>query len=122
MTPDEARALLDGTTPGPWLSDLDRNSDEPRGIYAVVAQGDGLTTRLIAEEIVEEADTALIAAAPTLATMAAGMRPEYRAEEWQGPYPGWVPTSPWTAEKPAAGTDPNARIVRRYVTEPEEIK
>lgn len=50
----------------------------------------------------------------------AGMRTEYRTEEWQGQYPGWVPTSPWTTEKPAGSTDPHTRIVPRYVTEPEE--
>ena len=50
----------------------------------------------------------------------AGMRTEYRTEEWQGCYPGWVPTSPWTAEKPVEGPDPYTRIVPRYVTEPGE--
>ena len=50
----------------------------------------------------------------------AGMRTEYREEEWQGLVIGWVPTSPWTPEKHAGSTDPNTRIVRRYTTEPEE--
>lgn len=60
--------------------------------------------------------------APTLAALVAGMRAEYRTEEWQGSYPGWVPTSPWTAEKPAGDTDPHTRVVRRYVTEPEAVE
>lgn len=50
----------------------------------------------------------------------AGMHPEYRAEEWQGLVIGWVPTSPWMAEKPVGGPDPYTRIVPRYVTEPGE--
>ena len=51
----------------------------------------------------------------------AAMRTEYREEEWQGCYPGWVPTSPWTTEKPVGDPDPHTRIVRRYVTGEEEI-
>lgn len=50
----------------------------------------------------------------------AGMSTEYRTEEWQGSYSGWVPTSPWTAKKPVGGSDPHTRVVRRYITEPEE--
>ena len=104
MTPDEARDLLDGTTPGPWHVNPKHS-------------GDGLSPDEVARA---QADAALIAAAPTLAAMIAGMRTEYRTEEWQGHSPGWVPTSPWTAEKPVGGPGPNTRLVRRYVTEPEE--
>lgn len=67
----------------------------------------------------DKATADMIAAAPTLAAMVAGMRTEYRAEEWQGHCPGWVPTSPWMAEKPVGGPDPNTRIVPRYIAEPE---
>ena len=66
-------------------------------------------------------NVALAAAAPTLAAMIARMHTEYRTEEWQGGYPGWVPTSPWTTEKPVGDPDPHTRIVRRYVTGEEEI-
>lgn len=129
MTPDEARWLLDGTTPGPWLSDLDRNIDEPSGIYAVVAQDGGFSARLVADEISEEADTALITAAPTLAAMIAGMRPEYavqvrRSGRWQ--YSRDEDDFRWQdlavqmvrADRDHPGEE--TRLVRRYVTEPEE--
>ena len=126
MTPEEARYLLAGTTPGPWLSDLDRNSDEPIGIYAVVAQGGGFSARLVAEEIGEEADTALIASAPALASMIAGMREEwgvaYRRDDENKKRTTWG----WdTREDAERSMRLMTRVyvygpVRRYVTEPEE--
>lgn len=109
MTPDKARALLDGTTPGPW------HCRDDAGLLAVASDSGPVAID------VNEADAALVAAAPDMAAMRAGMRTEYRTEEWQGSYPGWVPTSPWTAKKPAGGSEPHARVVRRYVTTEEEI-
>lgn len=111
MTPDEARALLDGTTPGDeWHYQVKWGAVRNISPIDIIPGG---------ELDVTEEDAALIVAAPEMAAMIAGMRTEYRTEEWQGSYPGWVPTSPWTAEKPAGSTDPNTRIVPRYIAEPE---
>lgn len=121
MTPEEARALLDGTTPaedwrysvkGGWVRHL-----EPVGIDAA------------GELDVSEADAALIAAAPTLAAMIAGMR-----EEWgvAVTYPGLAEVVEWGYSTQAGALEEvelastafgaEFRIVRRYATEPEEIE
>ena len=115
MTPDEARDLLDGTTPaedwwhsvkGGWVRHL-----EPVGIDAA------------GELDVSEEDAALIVAAPALAAMIAGMR-----EEWGivTTYLGRHEVEEWGfdtrehAESDARMELNPTRIVRRYVTEPEE--
>ena len=113
MTPDQARALLDGTTPGPW----EVNPRHP---------GDGLPPDEVARA---QADAALIAAAPALAAMIAGMR-----EEW-GVYAEGTDTAEeftewgfdtedgahaWESEARPPGHGP-ATIVRRYVTNEEDV-
>ena len=121
--PEKARELLNDADPGPWGVEYDRDwaigISAPEGIvfgpYYDQEEMDQWETG-------SDANLRLAAAAPTLATIVAGMRPEYRTEEWQGSYPGWVPTSPWAAEKPVGDPGPNTRIVRRYVTEQEEIQ
>ena len=123
MTPEEARDLLDGTTPaedwwysvkGGWVRHL-----EPVGIDAA------------GELDVSEDDAALIAAAPVLASMIAGMREEWGAErQVRG---RWVRivfalNTLWTDDRAIAESAVDdcrdlglpARIVRRYVTELEE--
>ena len=130
MTPDEARDLVasfegrrlaaDYETYG--LADGYQHIEhyvilEIDGEHPEIGEPDVWTDTL---GVPDKATADMLAAAPTMAAMIAGMRTEYRTEEWQGGYPGWVPTSPWTAEKPAGGTDPHTRIVRRYVTTPEE--
>lgn len=125
MTPDEARDLLDGTTPGPW----EWVDGKDNGVEYEALRGPGGVDALRTQDAEEyaswivgtNANKALAAAAPTLAALIARLRPEYRAEEWQGSCPGWVPTSPWTVVKPEGSTDPNTRVVRRYVTTEEEI-
>ena len=116
MTPEEARALLDGTTPaedwwhsvkGGWVRHL-----EPVGIDAA------------GELDVTEDDAALIVAAPALAAMIAGMRPEYAIEHQHIPGGQWRQVTGWSHEPPLNDGHtlaPDERIVRRYVTEPEEI-
>lgn len=134
MTPDQARALLDGTTPGPWHVDplhsgevLSPENHWLAGTYETEGQ-------FTADELARaQADTRLIAAAPTLAAMIAGMRPEYRAE-YQAAGGRWFPVphccncggEEWgtkeQAERNAAAwkaDDYAVRVVRRYVTEPE---
>ena len=118
MTPDEARDLLDGTTPGPWELSSSRSVD---GIDIVMYDGTEMERR----------NVALAAAAPTLAAMVAGMRTEYRVDRMINGH--WIAlalglNTTWTDDKDradgladlsrAAGLP--TRIVRRYVTEPEE--
>lgn len=77
MTPDQARALLDGTTPGPW--DVGGAPDEHPAVvkHRTVDGGPLIACDNIAQEIHNEADAALIVAAPGMAAMIAGMREEY---------------------------------------------
>lgn len=120
MTPDQARDLLDGTTPGPWEWRWDTGTlsvfdveEEPVAIDLDVRDSD------------------LIAAAPALAAMIAGMRPQYRAEyrladgTWAmvdaEKCDGWTTVHGFARGHAAklARTGAAVRIVRRYVTEPE---
>lgn len=127
MTPDEARALLDGTTPGQWGHYLPRGKD---GHYDPVfgdVPGDEISL------VKRPADWHLIAAAPALAAMIAGMREEYQAE-YQAADGRWFPVPHYCSCGRGWGTKQRAefgaadwkddgyatRIVRRYVTTPEE--
>ena len=75
MTPEEARELLDGTVPGPWLCDKDGDEYE-----FVIGTGDfGIIT-----EVDRESDGRLIAAAPALAETIADMDWEYAVQEFVG--------------------------------------
>ena len=120
MTPDEARRLLDGTTPaedwwysvkGGWVRHL-----EPVGIDAA------------GELDVSEDDAALIVAAPALAAMLAGMREEWGVEVTHSRdgdlHTRWGYADRKDAEAFAhyMGRDPRwsaTRIIRRYVTDKE---
>lgn len=143
MTPEEARDLLDGTTPGPWeWADGKDNDVEyealrgPGGVNALRTQD--------AEEYASwivgtNANKALAAAAPTLAAMIAGMREEWGVHvtgypkniaDWWEICDGPADSTEWFADEEAAeafATERedegfNTRIVRRYVTETEEIE
>ena len=118
MTPDQARDLLDGAAPGEW------QWDETGNVAAV--DGDGWEH--VADYVYEE-DGALIVAAPGMAAMIAGMHEEWGVEmetntgwcRWINPDGGdtWFATREQAVN--AARLEPNpVRIVRRYVTEPEE--
>ena len=116
MTPEEARALLDGTTPGPWFFDDDM-AGRMHKIGPIVPAGTEL-------ECTTD-DAALAAHAPDMAAMIAGMR-----EEWgvAVTYPGLSEVVEWGfgtrdgAEAEGESLDTEYRIVRRYVTEPEVIE
>lgn len=112
MTPDQARALLDGTTPGPWEWRWDTGLTSLFG-----AKGESVATDL------EVQDSDLASAAPTLAAMIAGMRPEYavRLPDGQIVGAGWGTYDTALEDQNAWRRDGyDTRIVRRYVTEPEE--
>ena len=111
MTPDKARALLDGTTPGPW----EVNPRHP---------GDGLSPDEVARA---QADAALIAAAPALAAMIAGMREEWgvswdddpsgNSRDWG--FPSRAAAERWEKANRRYGPG-RGHIVRRYVTNEED--
>lgn len=131
MTPEQARALLDGTTPAPW-----EHSDS-YGITEISAPGKAIATDA------NPKDAPLIAAAPDMAAMIANMTVEYSVErncsviegepDWEkigfGMYPGIIANTFWTTEKKLAerlyeeaktGHLP-VRIVMRYVTAPQPL-
>lgn len=133
MTPDEARALLDGTTPGPWEWASGKDSDVeydalrgPGGVNALRTQD--------AEEYASwvcgtNADKALAAAAPSLAAMIAGMREEWSRQARITGDPEWHPIrwcrsreeaerTYWTRSLPSGATV-EYRVVPRYILEPE---
>lgn len=126
MTPDEARRLLEGTTPGPWEAYDPGDgtarlygADNNRLIEHVTHGGAG--------SYMSQPNGVLAAAAPVLAATIAGMR-----EEWIGQYlereGKWATICAYpTREEVAHHLDhgswdayTHTRIVRRYVTEPEE--
>ena len=112
MTPEEARRLLDGTTPGKWQWDVTGN--------VAAVDGDGWED---VADYVAESNAPLIVAAPDMAAMIAGMR-----EEWgvAVTYPGLAEVVEWGfdtrdgAEAEGSTLAAEYRIVRRYVTTPEE--
>lgn len=111
MTPEEAQKLLDGTSPGPW------EHSNPDGITEISASGNAIATDA------NPKDAPLIVAAPDMAAMIANMTTEYSVQLADGELVGagwgthetaWCDCDAWQRD----GYD--ARIVCRYVTEPEE--
>ena len=127
MTPDEARRLLDGTTPGPWEW---REGKDQNGEFVALCGPDGADALrtwdgdLYASGVHgTNADKALVAAAPVLAAMVAGMRTEYAIEHQHTPGGQWHQVTGWSHEPPLNDGHtlaPDERIIRRYVTTPEE--
>ena len=128
MTPDEARDLLDGTTPGPWVRRRDADGN-PTPVVVSAGPTDRhhiMTAEPAAPPERQQADTALIAAAPTLAAMIAGMREEWGVKWNDDPNspPDWgFPTraaaEAWEKKNRHYGPE-RGRIVRRYVTTEED--
>lgn len=122
MTPEQARKLLEGTTPGPWEAD-DAGTPEA-GIWS--------PTRIIFGVYIDRQDmpqwehgkpedTQLMAAAPGMAAMIAGMTTEYAIEYQPNPSSEWYRVSDWSEEYPLIDGEelnPRERIGKRYVTAP----
>lgn len=138
MTPDQARDLLDGTTPGPWkwVSGKDDNIEYealrgPDGANALRTQDAEMYASWIHGT---DADKALAAHAPDMARTIAAMQPKYRAE-YQTVGGHWFPTDHCRSYRDTWGTKQKAerhadewkadgyptRIIRRYFTAPEVI-
>lgn len=80
ITPDKARKLLDGTTPGPWV----RHPDQPRALCNLdtrfLVHHEMVTNRGMEPSAEDVANTELIAAAPALAHLAANLHYEYAVQ------------------------------------------
>mgnify|MGYP007130077801 FL=1 len=127
MTPDQARALLDGTTPGPWR--LHEVKGHPHLRYITTGEGhsgDPTAPVCIPVDVTSRegaANMTLKAAAPDMAHMIAAMRTEYAIEHQHTPGGQWHQVTGWSHEPPLNDGHtlaPDERIVRRYVTTPEE--
>ncbi|WP_288891205.1 hypothetical protein [uncultured Corynebacterium sp.] len=130
MTPEQARQLLDGTTPAPW--EVESWNKQEVGCPEVT---DFWTTshndkQVAAQETIErhfdetESDFNLIAAAPDMAKTIAGMTTEYSVQLADGELVGagwgthetaWCDCDAWQRD------GYNARIVCRYVTAPQPL-
>lgn len=127
MTPEQARGLRNNATPGPW--ELERIDGF---LHVVLPTGNGAP---------EECDLPLIAAAPALAELVAGLRYEYavQIEDVAGETrlaksahgttsdinAAWWTSAPNTALADHWRERTNAddvRIVRRLVGEPEVVE
>lgn len=115
-TPDEARELLDGTTPGEeWYYRVRWGR-----VHTLHPIGIDRTFGLLK---VTEPDAALIAAASKMAHTLAGMRTEYAIEHQHIPGGQWHQVTGWSHESPLHDGHtlaPDERIIHRYVTEAME--
>lgn len=134
MTPDEARALLDGTTPGPWR--LQEIKGHPHLRYIATGtghSGDPTAAVCIPVDMTSREGAANMtakAAVPSMLATLASMTTEYGVEV-QRPNGAWAPPQSWHDSPDRAiacvtaihgwGTA-NRRIIRRYVTEPESVE
>ena len=135
MTPDNARDLLYGTTPGPWEPHPDYptmlvNLSRKMAVAAIPGKPEDCTPE-------DEENLSLIAAAPTLAALRAEMNEEWGvrwpADEYGTPKTTWGMPDREYAEDYARylrsdphclfdGVNPSViRVVRRYVTPTEEM-
>lgn len=150
MKPEEARQLLEGTTPGPWEAES-MTYDEPAYPEPIVElqvtahNGNQVAARSDFDSDAYEPSLNfdLMAAAPEMAAMIANMTTEYAVErncsviegepDWEkigfGMHPGIIANTFWTTEKKLAeklykeaktGHLP-IRIVCRYVTAPQPL-
>lgn len=137
MTPDKAKQLLDNATSGPWQSRGDGPSSGKPHLYVCTCED-----RTEVAEAVGWDDAPLIAAAPELAELVAGLRYEYAVQvpvngHWEytkdDQYGPEVLRNPrdatWYSSRHAAKTwadlwddgEESPRIVRRLVSEEEVV-
>lgn len=128
MTPEEARQRLDGTTLGPW-------EHEGRQPYIdsenfVIRQVGKPGVRIRGAAYGDTANIDLIAAAPGMAEMIAGMTAEYavqvrRSDGWQYSRDEddfrWQPLTVQIVRADRDHPHEETRIVMRYVTAPQPL-
>lgn len=132
MTPEEARQLLDGITPAPWKAEI-LSYEQPPYLGEFV---EFWVTAHNNKELVNVYDIpewhaneigrnfTLMAAAPDMAAIIAGMRAEYTVEYQPKPGSQWHRVSEWSEEYPLIDGEelnPRERIVKRYVTAPQPL-
>ncbi|WP_130841639.1 hypothetical protein [Corynebacterium neomassiliense] len=117
ITPDQARALLNGASPGPWDEDTSNilNSDGD-ALLSDWSFGDPHWYNAL--------DITLMAAAPDLAQAIAGMRWEYGVQ-WDEDHISWLGTNlPECRRSVEANRDEDLSpwVVRRLVGPVEEVE
>lgn len=139
MTPEEARQLLEGTTPGPWKAEI-LSYEQPPYLGEFV---EFWVTAHNNKELVNVYDIpewhaneigrnfTLMAAAPDMAAMIAGMTAEYavqvrRSGEWQWSRDEddfrWQPLTVQMVRADRDHPREETRIVMRYVTAPQPLE
>lgn len=137
MTPEQARKLLEGTTPGPWCSrDEEWLNDYPDSVEVITGTDPNASPYGLVADVSQRssdvydidpemvANARLIAAAPDMAAMIANMRTEYTVEYQPVQGPEWYRISEWSEEYPLIDGEelnPRERIVKRYVTAPQPL-
>lgn len=127
MTPEQARKLLEGTTLAPWEVEMHHESRRPDVATFWIA---GRTGDQVAEQEtlgrhfdVTESDFNLIAAAPRMAAMIAGMTAEYAVIHQPSPGSEWHQVTRWSKSKNPLNKGyelaDDERIIVRYVTGPQ---
>ena len=131
MTPEEARELLDGTSPGLWEVEAQTYQEAGCPEATEFWITDRYDYQVAEQEVTErhrektENDFNLIAAAPRMAAMIAGMTTEYSVQLADGELVGagwgthetaWCDCDAWQRD------GYNARIVCRYVTGPQSLE
>lgn len=137
MTPEEARQLLDGITPAPW--EVESWNKQEVGCpevtdFWITSHND---KQVAAQETIErhfdetESDFNLIAAAPGMASMIAGMTTEYavqvrRSDGWQYSREEddfrWQPLTVQMVRADRDHPHEETRIVMRYVTAAQPLE
>ncbi len=137
MTPEQARQLLDGTTPGPWEVEVrsyeeDCYADDAIYFWITDHNGNEVAEWRTLEPYAREigGNCTLMAAAPDMAAMIAGMRAEYavqvlRSDGWQYSRDTddfrWHDLSVQIVRADRDHPDEETRLVRRYVTAPQPL-
>lgn len=135
ITPEQARELLDGATPGPWRALHDQWEDEdgtPCEDFYVLGGPDGIlhTEDFDPDTHNPVANTTLAAAAPDLAQTIAALRWEYAVEtmvegEWEDIWDLWAAekeTRKEYADLIHDDEDGDYRLVRRLVSPVEVVE
>lgn len=122
MTPEQARKLLDGTTPGPW--EHEGRQPHINSENFVIRQVGRPGVRIRGAAYGDPANIDLITAAPDMAAMIAGMSTEYTVQIPDGELViGFSSYETAREHRDAWRRDGyNARIVCRYVTAPQPLE
>ena len=130
-TPDQARQLLDGATPGPWRALHDQWEDKdgtPCEDFYVLGGPDGIlhTEDFDPDTHNPVANTTLAAAAPDLAQTIAEQTWQWSVERLTEDGSRWLIDRPWTCDRELAETwlrkHDDSRLVRRLVGPVEVVE